>query len=1115
MKTNEIKLLAHNEMLYNKIVKELIRGNRKIFYSEATGLGKSFIFMKLVKEVFSDSRILYIVPKNAIWENLIHYSDFKLLNGCNISYRTFTSFNHYDFNDEELSSYDVVFVDECHHMLSEIQGANVASYLNDVVSNGGFAFGMTATPYFNGEFVDEKYFTTACYGYDVLEAVEHGLFPKIDMALADINLDEVPNDLKAQFSITGTKTLLEQILDDYSDVTHWLAYFTNKEELESNYEELRKLFPDYRILKLYEGCGNPRDIIREFEESNDKVILLSISMLLEGMHLDNVGGVLLYRNVVTDSTYLQIYGRLCKLGAEKSPVFVDITNSILNIRNIDKFKSSMYTGERKSYEKKDLFDVTSKGYKTIELSEALNSLNSRNWTEEEDAIIRELYPTYGADIVDKLPKRTKVAIRSRAFILGILRDNSWTVEEDKIIREFYPLEGSSICDRLNGRSKGAVSTRAMKLGVSYNKYLPWSEDEENILKTYFLTEKEDICKRLPNRTWLQIRNKAHSFGLKFVEKVKWTEEDDMIIKQYYPIEGFKVVDRLNGISKDSIKIRAKKLGVYYRQAKECWSEEENNILKDNIDVSMDTLCSLLPDRTRASILNKRASLRKELGIDLGRADVFKWTDELDTILKENYPIIGPACVDLIEGATKHAVSYRARQLGLTVEKAVKWSKEEDDILSEYYSKEGLNVRERLNNKTDNNILYRVNKLGIQKRRTIKDWSQEEDSRLLDLYNDNKSLDEISSILDRTKPSVSARLQALGVSRNSKWSKEEIDVLTNNIELSVDELVLLLPERNRTSIANKLRTLKKELNVKNAKQSIWTEEMDNIIRERYPIEGSKCCSMLQGITSVQVSARANHLGVRYVADWTDEEITTLKQIRETYGSNGFTNVAKELFPNRSIGSIYSKLRSLGYLESNEKRIHYTDEELALIDNLIKDGLSLDEIVDRVNSTEYNLQNNVVRTKTALRGLLYDNSLFKVYEDDFNILKDYYPTEGTACFSRLSRNYLNTQLNSALGTLGISKRICTGNWTDEEDNILRKYYSEIGSNVATYLPGRSKSACSVRAKDLGLSYLKYWTKEEDNIILTNLDKTDKQIASLLDGRTATQVAYRKSRLKHGKA
>lgn len=103
--SSKIKLLPHNQELYDKIVEQIEKGEKSIFYSQATGLGKSFIFMKLVEDYFQGKRIMYVVPKIAIWENLIRYKEFETLDAT-IDMYTYQSFNTYD--SSLVDKYDVV-----------------------------------------------------------------------------------------------------------------------------------------------------------------------------------------------------------------------------------------------------------------------------------------------------------------------------------------------------------------------------------------------------------------------------------------------------------------------------------------------------------------------------------------------------------------------------------------------------------------------------------------------------------------------------------------------------------------------------------------------------------------------------------------------------------------------------------------------------------------------------------------------------------------------------------------------------------------------------------------------------------------------------------------------
>ena len=198
--SKEVSLLPHNKTLYEDILRELENGERSIFYSQGTGLGKSFIFMKLVHDYFKDARVLYIVPKNAIWNNVCHYKEFAYI-ADRVTLATFTTFNRYPNNNISCADYDVVFVDECHHMLSDVQGKNVKKFLDDMVSWDKHVFGMTATPEIEGVFVDEECFDVSCYGLDMFEAIEQGLMPKMDIAIGIKEEIDIPDNLREKYSI--------------------------------------------------------------------------------------------------------------------------------------------------------------------------------------------------------------------------------------------------------------------------------------------------------------------------------------------------------------------------------------------------------------------------------------------------------------------------------------------------------------------------------------------------------------------------------------------------------------------------------------------------------------------------------------------------------------------------------------------------------------------------------------------------------------------------------------------------------------------------------------------------------------------------------------------------
>ena len=352
-------------------------GFKSIFYSEGTGLGKSFIFMRLVQEYFTDKKVLYISYRNEIWNNITSYKEFSLLE-AEIDFRCFADFNRSKKIKEYIDYYDVVFIDECHHLTTDIQGKNVDRMCKAMNKQGKYTFGFTATPYVNNTWVDKKYFEVSCYGLDNIEAIEKKLMPKIELTLANINLDEIPEELRPQFDLFGTRTTVDAIVEVYPHITHWLAYFGSITDLEENEIQFRKLLPDFKILKIHSKLSNINEIKKEFEECKGKVILMSVSMLLEGTHISNVGGVLLYRNVQGPHTYAQILGRLNRIGSKDSPVMVDITNAIVNLKTRVSTKSTNADTGR-GYIRKDIFKVTSNAYRYIDMIEGLTQAMAKEY----------------------------------------------------------------------------------------------------------------------------------------------------------------------------------------------------------------------------------------------------------------------------------------------------------------------------------------------------------------------------------------------------------------------------------------------------------------------------------------------------------------------------------------------------------------------------------------------------------------------------------------------------------------------------------------------------------------------------------------------------------------
>jgi len=147
--------------------------------------------------------------------------------------------------------------------------------------------------------------------------------------------------------------------------------------------------------------------------------------------------------------------------------------------------------------------------------------------------------------------------------------------------------------------------------------------------------------------------------------------------------------------------------------------------------------------------------------------------------------------------------------------------------------------------------------------------------------------------------------------------------------------------------------------------------------------------------------------------------------------------------------------------------------------------------------------------------------KCWTDEENeILIRYYPTEEEAVLERLP-NKNKRQLISHVYYLGLyrkyhKKKFEVVKWSVEEDGIIRQYYPEEGIDVIKRLPGRTRNAVKTRASQLRIRYTgagrKYWD-DEDVLILKKYFEAEgsRGVFERLDKRfTRTEISLKAKRI-----
>ena len=330
-----ITLLSHNQPAFQEISDSYKNGTKKIIYVSGVGTGKSFVFLAMAEQM--KGRILYILPKHAIRENIEAYGDYSAVEG-KVSFVTFNKFTTLEKSRDIINGYEMVVIDECHHLGSDVYGRTLLQAMSE--DNERYYLGLTATPVrfkMDTTLPDGKvekdvdisqFFEKRVDGISNFDAIRLGLMPPFQYRLLEPDKD--PRQIEKEYGYevkavvdykNGSYDIVKEIVSTYPR-DKWICFFSSAKELHNHEDDIRDMFPGYEIFLLYSDLRNLK-VVMDGVKRAEKAVILSINMLLEGVHLSGITGIILYRNVTSVSTFQQILGRVCSIGNKTEPLIID------------------------------------------------------------------------------------------------------------------------------------------------------------------------------------------------------------------------------------------------------------------------------------------------------------------------------------------------------------------------------------------------------------------------------------------------------------------------------------------------------------------------------------------------------------------------------------------------------------------------------------------------------------------------------------------------------------------------------------------------------------------------------------------------------------------------
>jgi len=357
----EIELYPHNQETYDKI-QELWKTENKVAAVQATGTGKSYLILKCIYNTPEANKVV-LAPSNYILEQLVNSAGEELPNTKTITYAKLSF-----MSDEEIRELNIsyIFLDEFHRCGAEQWGDGVQRLLNTFP--GAKVLGTSAT---HIRFLDnvrnmgeELFNGNVVNNLSLAEAIIRKILPMPKYISALYTFEDEVNNLKAKVENSknddeSKKELLKEIelmkhkLEKSKGIPNilkkhlsknyngkFIVFCKDKVHLDEMKETVVDWFTQSKVTKqvdvysVYSDYINGDIEVNEFiNNKNTKSIklLFSIGMFNEGIHIEDVTGVILLRPTTSPIIYYQQVGRAMQVGNGNSPIIFDLVNNFSNM----------------------------------------------------------------------------------------------------------------------------------------------------------------------------------------------------------------------------------------------------------------------------------------------------------------------------------------------------------------------------------------------------------------------------------------------------------------------------------------------------------------------------------------------------------------------------------------------------------------------------------------------------------------------------------------------------------------------------------------------------------------------------------------------------------------
>ena len=414
-----LRLFEHNEKAYHAAVR-MMEQYGKAAIVHLTGTGKSYVAFKLIEDN-PEKVVIWLSPSEYIFKTQLESlkrndPDFPLANVHFYTYAKLMCCTQTQLEEIAAQKPAYLILDEFHRAGAECWGKSTVALLK--LCPDAKLLGLTATNirYLdnNRDMAEELFDGRVASDMTLGEAVVRGILPapkyvttvyQYQKALAkyqarvdnlrapgiqDVNQKYLDALRRALEQADGLDRVFAHHITNKSG--KYIVFCANKEHMDEMVSHVPEWFagvnPDVAVYEAYSDDPNTDKAFADFktDTSNRLKLLFCIDMLNEGVHVEGISGVILFRPTISPIIYKQQIGRTLTAGDNTTPLILDVVNNFEGLTSISGLQSEMQEAVHRLYANGEGDKIVTERFEVIEqvhdcrvLFERLQASLSSSW----------------------------------------------------------------------------------------------------------------------------------------------------------------------------------------------------------------------------------------------------------------------------------------------------------------------------------------------------------------------------------------------------------------------------------------------------------------------------------------------------------------------------------------------------------------------------------------------------------------------------------------------------------------------------------------------------------------------------------------------------------------